>query len=112
MKEDNASQTYVYKKLVEYLVEKVVKEREKMEKLSDINKVLTNNEIALVVNTCKELSTMGLGIDKDSCLYIYNVVILHTHRIRFPGNLMRTCLLNPFLTWMKLPRMPTITERR
>ena len=75
LKEDNASQTYVYKKLVEYLDEKVVKEREKMEKLSDINKVLTDDEIALVVNTCKELSTMGLGIDEDTCLYICNVVI-------------------------------------
>ena len=45
-----------------------------MEKLSDVNKVLTNNEISLVVNNYKELSTMGLGINKDTCLCICNIV--------------------------------------
>ena len=48
---------------------------EQIKQVHENNKVLTEDEVALVVSTCKELSTMGLGIDEDTCLRVVNGII-------------------------------------
>ena len=43
------------------------------------NRVLTNDETALIVSSCRELSVMDLGIDEDTCLTVANSIL--TERI-------------------------------
>ena len=39
------------------------------------NRVLTDDETALIVSMCRELSVMGLGIDEDTCLEVTNSIL-------------------------------------
>ena len=41
-----------------------------------MNKVLTDDEVDLVVHTCQELSAMGLGINEEMCLEVVNTTLL------------------------------------
>ena len=40
-----------------------------------VNRVLTDDETALIVSTCRELSMMGLRIDEDTCLKVTNSIL-------------------------------------
>ena len=75
MKKNKVSSFFARKKLVTFLLEKETKADCRLKDLSECNKVLTDDEIALVVNTCKELSSMGLGIDEDTCLHVVNTIL-------------------------------------
>ena len=46
-----------------------------MDKLHEENRVLTSDEVKLLVQTCKLMFSMGLGIDPDTCLDIVNAII-------------------------------------
>ena len=74
-KVDKTPTSFIYKKLASHLKVRGKMEAEKMKRLHHSNKVLTDDEISLVVSSCIELSTMGLGIDEDTCLDIVNCIL-------------------------------------
>ena len=44
--------------------------------IAEANRVLTNDEVVLIIIACRELSVMGLGIDEDTCLVVVTSVLL------------------------------------
>ena len=74
-KTDKASYTFVHKKLSQYLREQEQAFTDHVKQNQQDNKLLTEDEEALVVRTCEELSTMGLGIDEDTCLLVVNSIL-------------------------------------
>ena len=74
-KEDKATPSFVLDKLLTHLKKKDNKANIHLLKLKRENAVLTGDEIDLVVSTCSELSTMGLGIDEDTCLDVINTIL-------------------------------------
>ena len=76
LREYCGSKSFAQQKLVNHLKEKRVKVGVQLNDIHYINQVLTKDETALVVNTCKELATMGLGIDGDTCLMVINIILL------------------------------------
>lgn len=60
---------------MQHLKTKKLKVIEHTKSLVKMNKVLTDDKVALVVHTCKELSVMGLGIDKNTCLQVVNTIL-------------------------------------
>ena len=74
-REEGATPSFVLSKVVNHLFKKKEAADEQIKQVHENNKVLTEDEVALVVSTCKELSTMGLGIDEDTCLRFVNGII-------------------------------------
>ena len=62
-KTDKGRYTFVHKKLSQYLREREQAFTDHVKQNQQDNKLLTEDKEALVVRTCEELSTMGLGID-------------------------------------------------
>ena len=74
-KEDGATPSFVFSKLVSHLKKKKEAADKQIKVVHHNNEALTEDEVALVVSTCKELSTMGLGIDEDTCLRVVNGIL-------------------------------------
>ena len=49
---------------------------EQRRQITEANRVLTDDEVDLIVSACRELSVMGLGIDEDTCLEVVNSILL------------------------------------
>ena len=75
MKKDKVPYSFAHKKVWTYLQERDEASKENLKKMQDNNKVLTSNEVELVVETCRMLSNMGLGIDEDTCLLVLNCIL-------------------------------------
>ena len=68
-KEDKATSIFMWAKLMDHVKKKGERESLHMDSLKKLNTVLTDDKINLIISTCAELSMMGLGIDKDTCLH-------------------------------------------
>ena len=75
LRENGGSKSFALHKLVDYLNKKKEKSDQQLQEIHYSNQVLTTDETALVVNTCKELATMGLGIDEDTCVMVVNSIL-------------------------------------
>ena len=75
MKEQNMASSYAYGKLLEHLYKRQKAADDHLSDLKELNKVLTADEIQLIVETCSMLSNMGLGIDEDTCLSVCNAIL-------------------------------------
>ena len=76
LKKDNIPSSFVIEKnslLLNMRKEAVIEQRRQ---ISEANRVLTNDEVDLIVSACRELSVMGLGIDEDTCLDVVNSILL------------------------------------
>ena len=73
--ENGGNKSFALHKLLDYLNKKKEKADQQLQGIHYSNQVLTTDETALVVNTCKELATMGLGIDEDTCLMVVNSIL-------------------------------------
>ena len=74
-KADKASHSLVHKKLCDHLGLRKKVASDNLKEMQQDNKVLTEDEINLVVRSCEELSTMGIGIDEETCLLVVNSVL-------------------------------------
>ena len=74
-KDDKATSSFMWAKLMDHLKKKGERESFHMNSLKKLNTVLTGDEINLITSTCGELSSMGLGIDEDTCLHVVNTVL-------------------------------------
>ena len=74
-KKNSSTPSFIRRKLVAHFA--VTKRRDAaiFKELHLANKVLTEDEIQVVVSTCQELSVMGLGIDEDTCLRVVNGIL-------------------------------------
>ena len=75
MKEQKMASSYAYGKLLEHLYKRQKAADDHLSDLKELNKVLTADEIQLIVETCRMLSNMGLGIDEDTCLSVCNAIL-------------------------------------
>ena len=75
LRQNGASKSFALHRLLSHLDAKKKKSNEQLKNIHEGNKVLTDDEISLLVSTCKELSTMGLGIDEDTCLNVVNAIL-------------------------------------
>ena len=75
MKKDKVPYLFAHKKVWTYLQERDEASKENLKKMQDNNKVLTSDKVELVVETCRMLSNMGLGIDEDTCLLVLNCIL-------------------------------------
>ena len=72
LKKDNVPPSFVTEKIALHLHMKKDAALEQRRRNAEAKRVLTDNEVTLVVSTCRQLSIMGLGIDEDTCLLVAN----------------------------------------
>ena len=74
-KEDKTPYNFVHVKLLKHLKEKKKSCSQRMMVLHEDNRVLTPDEVKLLVDTCTMMANMGLGINPDTCLEVVNELI-------------------------------------
>ena len=74
-KEDGTSYNFVHMKLLSHLQKKKELASSSLKKLHEDNRVLTPDEVKVLVDTATMMANMGLGIDPDTCLEIVNSIL-------------------------------------
>ena len=75
LKKDNVPPSFVTEKIALHLNMRKEAAIAQRRRIAMENRVLTNDETALIVSSCRELSVMGLGIDEDTCLTVANSIL-------------------------------------
>ena len=75
LKKDNVPPSFVTEKIALHLNMRKEAAIAQRRRIAMENRVLTKDETALIVSSCRELSVMGLGIDEDTCLTVANSIL-------------------------------------
>ena len=74
-REDKTPYNFVHTKLLVHLRKKKLKAAEQLNSVHEENRVLTSDEIKLLVDTTTMMANMGLGIDPETCLDVVNEIL-------------------------------------
>ena len=75
MKEGKVTFYFAQRKLVCYLNSRKLSEKAHLKYLQEYNKVLTQNKTKLLLETCKLMACMGMGVDSETMLDAVNLII-------------------------------------
>ena len=75
MKEGKVSFSFAQRKLQAYLSSRKVKAETHLRHLQESNKVLTTDETEMLIETCKFMACMGMGIDSETMLDAVNFIL-------------------------------------
>ena len=74
-KEAKTPYNFVHQKLRDHLKKKYITSGVNLDKLHKSNRSLTEDEEKMLVATCIQMASMGLGIDTDTCLVVVNSIL-------------------------------------